>query len=174
VFVTGGSQGAATLNELLAPILPDLTGRYFVLHQCGPGKLLRRTGLPGYLGVEFLGDELRDVYAASTLVVSRAGAGTITELRQYAVPAVRVPYPWARGNHQLENARLLARRGVCTVLLQDTLTPERLLRAIDEGVEMAPERRANYRDVLPSNALERIIAEVLAAASVRGNGRHDS
>lgn len=165
VYVTGGSQGATSLNALLTPILSQLTRRYFVVHQCGPGKLVRRF-LPGYVPVEFVGEELRDIYAASTLVVARAGAATIAELTHYRVPAVLVPSPWAADDHQLQNARLFARYGVCSVLRQQDLTPDRLLKAIDDGVATADDRRVNYTRVPRIDAVDRIIEELLAAANV--------
>ena len=160
-----GSQGATSLNALLTPILSQLTRRYFVVHQCGPGKLVRRF-LPGYVPVELVGEELRDIYAASTLVVARAGAGTIAELTHYRVPAVLVPSPWAADDHQLQNARLFARYGVCSVLRQQDLTPGRLLKAIDDGVATADDRRVNYTRVPRIDAVDRIIEELLAAANV--------
>jgi UDP-N-acetylglucosamine--N-acetylmuramyl-(pentapeptide) pyrophosphoryl-undecaprenol N-acetylglucosamine transferase len=96
IFVTGGSQGALTLNELLAPIVPALTGRWSVIHQCGRGKLPASGRIEHYAPVEFLGDELADVYAATTLLVGRAGAATIAEAAAYRVPAVFVPLPVGR------------------------------------------------------------------------------
>ena len=124
LYVTGGARGASPLNERLAALLPDLLHHCQVLHQTGPASanpdaanLARaREGWPPdlrrrYRVVEFLGDELADVYATASLVLGRAGAGTVAELAFLGKPAILVPLPGAGGDEQTRNARLLADAG---------------------------------------------------------------
>jgi UDP-N-acetylglucosamine--N-acetylmuramyl-(pentapeptide) pyrophosphoryl-undecaprenol N-acetylglucosamine transferase len=155
LFVTGGSQGAASLNRLLWPILETLTERYSVIHQCGPGK--KNTGLecPDYCAVEFLHEEMRHAYAASDVVLGRAGATTIAEVSSYRIPALYVPYPWAESDHQMHNARLAHEQGGCEVLRQDELNPTRLLEAIDRMMLHRDSYHLRYQQSV-SSAKQRI------------------
>ncbi|MCI0689283.1 MAG: glycosyltransferase, partial [Sporichthyaceae bacterium] len=133
VFVTGGSQGSVSVNELVYPILPVLTERYSVVHQCGPGKLVPQRA-SDYRQIEFIGDEIKHVYAASSVVVARAGATSIAEICQYRVPAILIPLPWAEGDHQQQNALVLRDHGVGRILHQRDATPAGLLALVDEMV----------------------------------------
>jgi UDP-N-acetylglucosamine--N-acetylmuramyl-(pentapeptide) pyrophosphoryl-undecaprenol N-acetylglucosamine transferase len=164
IFVTGGSQGAVSLNELLRPILPSLLERWSVLHQVGPGRLQAGPAHEAYVAVEFLDRDLRDVYATADLLVGRAGATTIAEAAAYRVPAVLVPYPWADDDHQLANARHAMSLGVATVSEQPGLTPPGLLRAIQEGMAMRHRRRGRYGAPFHQVALANVTSLVTAAA----------
>lgn len=144
IFVTGGSQGSVSINELVAPILPRLTERYAVVHQCGVGKRFEVSPLPAYRQLEFLHEELKHVYAASSVVVARAGATSIAEICHYQVPAILIPMPWAESDHQRQNALELARHGVCRILSQETATPADLQEAIEETLAQGAEVQERY------------------------------
>ena len=64
---------------------------------------------------------LHELFSASDVVVSRAGAGTIAELIHCLTPSILVPYPHAADQHQLANARDLERRGGCILVEQEDL-----------------------------------------------------
>src|SRR4029077_17099959 len=83
-----------------------------------------------YRVVALVGEELGDLYAAASLVVGRAGAGTVTELAALGLPAILVPLPGTRGDEQTANARVLADAGAAVLLPEADLTPERLVREI--------------------------------------------
>jgi UDP-N-acetylglucosamine--N-acetylmuramyl-(pentapeptide) pyrophosphoryl-undecaprenol N-acetylglucosamine transferase len=129
ILVTGGSQGALTLNRLVYPIVPALCARYAVLHQCGPGKIETLVEHPDYIQREFI-EDMGQAYSAADVVVGRAGATTILEVAAHGLPAVYVPYPWAEDNHQALNAARAAALGVAEVASEACLTPERLLAFI--------------------------------------------
>ena len=120
-----------------------------------------------YTVVEFVGDELPDVYAAADLVVGRAGAGTIAELAYVGLPAILIPLPGARGDEQAVNARVLGDAGAAIVIAQPDATPERLqteiLALLDD-----PERRARMADaartVARPDAAARLADELLSLA----------
>lgn len=150
VYITGGAQGARALNEVVSAALPSLLGYVESIHQCGPSSAHpdyeqlreRAARLPEelrsrYRVVETLGDELGDVYAAASLVVGRAGAGTVNELGALGIPSVLIPLPGAE--EQRQNALQLVAAGGAIMIAQDDLTPERLVAEIRELVE-SPER----------------------------------
>lgn len=119
--INGGSQGAQVLNEWLIAHIDALLPLCDVIHITGRGK----TGAPekpGYWHREFVVEELPHLYAITTLAVTRAGAGTISELAATGVPAVLVPLPGLAHDHQLLNARLAAASGGCIVTPQEGLS----------------------------------------------------
>jgi UDP-N-acetylglucosamine--N-acetylmuramyl-(pentapeptide) pyrophosphoryl-undecaprenol N-acetylglucosamine transferase len=180
VYVTGGARGASPINQRIAALLPGILDRVQIVHQTGPhsanpdaGNLTRRRdSLPDtvrhrYTVVEFVGDELPDVYAAADLVVGRAGAGTIAELSYVGLPAILVPLPGARGDEQGVNARVLGDAGAAIVIEQLDATPQRLQTEILALVD-DPERRAQMADaartVARPDAAARLADELLSLA----------
>jgi len=143
VFAFGGSQGARTINravvDALGGLLP-IRGRLFVIHGTG---LRRSDGAQGAhdetharLVQRYSADERRaiddcyvarpyfhdieKVYALADLVVVRAGAGTLNEVAALGLPAIVVPKINLPGEHQVMNARALARGGGAVVLYEET------------------------------------------------------
>jgi UDP-N-acetylglucosamine--N-acetylmuramyl-(pentapeptide) pyrophosphoryl-undecaprenol N-acetylglucosamine transferase len=146
VYVTGGAQGAHALNETIAGALPDILEHVVVIHQCGPQlgngdyqQLMdRRESLDQnlqrrYLPVERVGDELAHIYAAATLVIGRAGAGTVAELAKLGKASILVPLPGA--SEQLRNAMVLAEVGAALIVDQEDLDPDLLIALVKELVE---------------------------------------
>ncbi len=128
VVVTGGGTGALGLNRLAAEAAPRLVDAMQVVHLTGRGRsVASRTDSPRYRQVEFLAREMPDLLAAATLVVSRAGLGTLTELAALSRPALIVPMP---GSHQWANARAFQAMGAIEVADQDGLTGELLAERV--------------------------------------------
>ena len=143
LYVTGGAQGASWVNRVVGEALEELLEQAQVVHQCGDNPATgdrqwledRRARLPAaeatrYTIMPFVGEELGDLYAATTLMVTRAGAGTLNECCQLGLPAIYVPLPGASGNEQMANARLAERAGGAVVLPQAALTPASLVASV--------------------------------------------
>jgi UDP-N-acetylglucosamine--N-acetylmuramyl-(pentapeptide) pyrophosphoryl-undecaprenol N-acetylglucosamine transferase len=180
-YVTGGARGASPINQRIAALLPGILDRAQIVHQTGPlsanpdaGNLTQlRESLPDavrdrYKVVEFIGNELPDVYAAADLVVGRAGAGTIAELAYVGLPAILIPLPGARGDEQAINAHVLGDAGAAIVIEQRDATPERLQTEMLNLLE-DPDRRTRManaaRTVARPDAAARLGDELLALAS---------
>ena len=123
VLVMGGSLGAARLNDAVAGLAERWRDRadlqMLVAAGKAHGQALRSRLGSGATHVHVL-DYIERVdlaYAAADLAVCRAGAATVAELSAIGLPAVLVPYPYARANHQEHNARALERAGGAVVLL---------------------------------------------------------
>jgi len=82
--------------------------------------------------LEFLpyADDMASVYGAADLVLSRAGASTVAELRALGLPAILVPYPHSTGNHQLFNAKLLEKDGQAMVIRDEELSSQNILKIL--------------------------------------------
>ncbi len=138
VAVVGGSLGAKPLNDAVAELVRRASGRrdLAVHHVVGErfvdGVPTARDGTDGIMyrviGYE---DRMPAVYAASDLVVARAGASTVAELSATGTPSILVPWPGAAENHQLANARTLSDAGAAVLIEQHELTGDGLLAAID-------------------------------------------
>ena len=139
VFAFGGSQGARGLNQALLDALPELlteTRTHFLwsVGRYDLEQVRRRVAELDPDGkrvqvFEFV-ETMAEAYSAADLVISRAGATTLSELTALGVPAILVPYPYAAGDHQRANARTLAQAGAAVVVDQSELTGDRLAREI--------------------------------------------
>jgi len=125
LLVLGGSQGAASLNDAMLSLLPELLGRRVQLVWATGssefkrvGEALRRVlpaGDPRVHCVPYI-DRMEDAYALADLAVARSGATTLAELMRAGVPAVLVPYPHAAADHQTENARTMVEAGAALMV----------------------------------------------------------
>jgi UDP-N-acetylglucosamine--N-acetylmuramyl-(pentapeptide) pyrophosphoryl-undecaprenol N-acetylglucosamine transferase len=130
VMVTGGSQGALHLDQVVAAALPSFAerGDLQLLIVTGPGREGELAGAAEHAGaarvtvVPFL-DRMELGYAAADLVVARAGGTTIAELAVCGLPSILVPYPHATENHQDANAREMERIEAAVVIADGELTP---------------------------------------------------
>jgi UDP-N-acetylglucosamine--N-acetylmuramyl-(pentapeptide) pyrophosphoryl-undecaprenol N-acetylglucosamine transferase len=174
IYVTGGAQGAHRINRALGEILAPILGHAQLIHQCGNHPTTgdrawletRRSALPialarRYTLIPYVGAELGAIYASASLVIGRAGAGTVNECCQLGVPALYVPLPGASGDEQTANARTVERAGGCEILPQAALTAdalrERVLRLLAEPTRLK-EMGERARAVAIADAAERIVA----------------
>ena len=137
ILVMGGSQGAASVNEAVRKALPRLLETFQVIHLCGKDKLdnlLLNT--PGYKQFEYVKAELKDLFAACDLVISRAGANAICEILALKKPNILIPLPAevSRGD-QLLNADSFRSQGFSIVIQEDDLTTDALTAAVQELYE---------------------------------------
>lgn len=186
LYVTGGARGASPINQRFAQVLPPLLECCQVLHQTGPASMnddaaaLRRLrdSWPEdvqrrYQVVDFVGDELPDVYAAASLVIGRAGAGTVAELAFLGKTSILIPLPGAGGDEQTRNAAILADAGASIVLPQEEATGARLRQEI-EGLLADPDRLLGMarraRSVGRPDAAACLADELLRLAGTGSNG----
>ena len=137
ILIIGGSLGAVAVNEAVRAILPELLKTYQVIHLCGRGKIdPTLVNLEGYAQYEYIKEELKDLFALTDIVVSRAGANAICELLALHKPNLLIPLPAnaSRGD-QILNARSFERQGFSIVLEESEITNETLLAAINRLYE---------------------------------------
>ena len=131
VFALGGSLGARAVNETVAAIATGIAEQgYQLIWQTGAAEYDRwkTHEVPGRIRVLPYLDNMAQAYAATDLVISRAGAMTLAELTICGLPSILVPLPSAAANHQEHNARSLEHAGAAVVIVQKNLTPD-LLKA---------------------------------------------
>jgi len=135
ILVVGGSQGARAINVCVRGLLPQLTAQYHVIHLCGKGNLDNALDLfPGYRQFEYAEAELADLFAASSFLISRAGANALYEILACRKPHILIPLPkhaTSRGD-QIYNARYFEKLGISVVVQEEQLSSETLLAAISQ------------------------------------------
>ena len=132
LLIIGGSLGSVYLNTKVRENLDALLERFEVVHLCGKGHLdesLR--GRAGYVQYEFISEQMKDLFAMASVVLSRAGANAICELLYLHKPMLLVPLSKAasRGD-QILNARSFEKQGFALVMEEEEITDEKLLGAI--------------------------------------------
>jgi len=178
VLVTGGSQGARVMSEVvpaaLARLAPEERARLTLVLQARGEDRERAQAECARLGfaaeiAEFFAD-LPARIAAADLVVARAGASTVSELAVIGRPSILVPYPHALDQDQAANAALLAEAGAAEVVRQSEFTPDalaaRLRAALADPAALKAKAEAARRAGVP-DAAERLAALV---AKVAGGG----
>lgn len=156
VLVTGGSLGAMQLNGLLREVIGALTEEAVVVHQSGEQgqsiipEIRARARRGRYFGAAGFTDEFPPLMRRATVVVARAGAGTIREIAVCGRAAVLVPLSaGASRGDQIRNAERYARSGAATVLADPDLDGPRFLDAI-----MAVLRDGARRAAMESAAMQ--------------------
>ncbi|MBL7685378.1 MAG: undecaprenyldiphospho-muramoylpentapeptide beta-N-acetylglucosaminyltransferase [Deltaproteobacteria bacterium] len=137
LLVLGGSQGARSINQAMIQAIPrwqEMKGSLKIIHQTGKADFeeVKRAYANSGLDVEVF-DFIQNVssyYKIANLVVSRAGAGTLTELQNLGKAAILIPYPYAADDHQRVNASELADQGAAEMILNAELNAERLFQAV--------------------------------------------
>lgn len=134
LLVIGGSLGAGSINRNIRDALPQLTTEYQVIHICGKGKLEPSLiDRKEYKQFEYVNEELADLFAAASVVVSRAGANSLYEILALGKPHILIPLPAevSRGD-QIQNARYFQKLGISLVIEDKTLNAETLLQTLHE------------------------------------------
>ncbi len=150
ILVTGGSQGASVLGQIvpdgLGILPPGLRLRLQVVQQCRADDIdavrarYADLGIPAELltYIEDMPDRIADAH----LVIARAGASTIAELTAAGRPAILVPLPSATDDHQTANAREMARAGGARMIAQSDFTADVLSQQV-AAIAGEPEALAN-------------------------------
>jgi len=132
IMVMGGSLGAVAVNNAVRAVLPKLLPEFNVIHLCGKGKTDESLlNTPGYVQYEYIKDELKDLFAATDLIISRAGANAICEIAALNIPNILIPLSAkaSRGD-QILNAASFAKQGFSVMIEEEEVTDETLYDAI--------------------------------------------
>ena len=150
ILVTGGSQGARVLSDVvpdgLAMLPPALRQRLQVTQQCraedleAVRKRYAEHDIPAELGTYF--EDMNERLAGAHLFIGRAGASTIAELTVVGRPAILVPLPIATDDHQAANTREIVKAGGARMIRQEAFAPKELAKQI-QAMAQQPHSLAN-------------------------------
>jgi UDP-N-acetylglucosamine--N-acetylmuramyl-(pentapeptide) pyrophosphoryl-undecaprenol N-acetylglucosamine transferase len=180
LLVFGGSLGAHTLNRATVDAFARVQTPFQVLHVTGEreyGIVAEELEKPGanlsYQAFPFLHD-FAMALAVADAVVGRAG-GSVAEILARGIPSLLVPYPYAAGDHQTKNARMVAAEGAALTIVDADLDAQHLADAV--LTILAPEvsrrmREAALRLARP-DAADRIADVIVELVAARGKRGHD-
>ena len=170
ILIIGGSLGARTVNESIIGGLEKLgaaaddvqvvwqTGKFYD-QQCK--EALAKSGVKNVIQMPFISN-MDMAYRAADLVISRAGASSISELQLLGKPSILVPSPNVAEDHQTKNALALANRDAA-IMVTDAEAPEKLVDAMLATVndeDKLYSLSANVLRMALLNSAERIVDEV--------------
>lgn len=152
VLIVGGSLGARTINRSVAASMDQLTAEGVqLLWQTGKNFTVPADSkCSGVIALPFISD-MAAAYRAADLVVSRAGASSISELQLLGKPAILVPSPNVAEDHQRKNAMALVDRGAA-VMIPDDLCAERLAPVVADLIN-SPSKRQDLAANISAMAL---------------------
>jgi UDP-N-acetylglucosamine--N-acetylmuramyl-(pentapeptide) pyrophosphoryl-undecaprenol N-acetylglucosamine transferase len=135
ILITGGSQGAHSINMSLAGQIDRLAGEDVqLIWQTGSRDLdtirQRCAGMELKMVIADFIENMSAAYAAADIVVCRAGATTVAEVAACGLPALFVPYPYATADHQRINAQALVEAGAAEMVLNGELRQGRLITSL--------------------------------------------
>ncbi|KTD68863.1 MULTISPECIES: undecaprenyldiphospho-muramoylpentapeptide beta-N-acetylglucosaminyltransferase [Legionella] len=134
LLVIGGSLGAGSINRSIRDSLEQLTQEYQIIHICGKGKLEPSLmAREGYKQFEYANEELADLFAAASIVISRAGANSLYEILALGKPHILIPLSAevSRGD-QIQNARYFQGLDISLVIEDKSLNTDTLLQSLHE------------------------------------------
>ena len=156
LLIMGGSLGAAAVNKAIRDSLDDLLKNFQIIHLCGKGKLdTSLEQVTGYKQFEYIKDELRDIFALTDVIISRAGANAICEFLALRKPNILIPLPSAgsRGD-QLLNAKSFEKQGFSIVIDESELKENFLTEKILELYQDREHYISNMNQSETTNAID--------------------
>ena len=159
LMIIGGSTGAKVINETVRESLDTLTQRFDIVHLCGKDKLdTNYNDVAGYKQFEYISDELSDIFAASDVVISRAGANAICELLALCKPHLLIPLSAnaSRGD-QILNAKSFKKQGFSEVLEEENMTKDTLCENLAKVYDNRDLYINKMKESSMSNPIETIV-----------------
>ena len=179
IFILGGSGGSKHINEIVLAALPDLVKMVNIIHQTGTENI------EGVLAVSAIALEenphskrykpfaylstqaILQASSVSSLIVSRAGSGTIAEIATWKLPAILIPIPEEVSHDQRKNAYAFAQGGAAVVIEESNLTTHIFISEIQQIIS-DPDKARHMGEAGASfaqpKAAEIIAKEALAIA----------
>ena len=140
IFITAGQTGSVAINNVIENSLLTLLSKYKIIHQTGKFQFDKFRDLKAtldknlqykYVVFSVAEPDLSNYLNKCDIVVSRAGANTVSELMVLKIPSVLIPLPIAYLDEQKQNAKYAEKYGIATIIEQDNLTPKILLSTLN-------------------------------------------
>ena len=151
ILILGGSQGAEIFGKVIPQVILDINKNYRinVIQQSLPKQVneiqnfYNKNNIENYIFT--FHENIIELISKADLAISRCGSSTIGELEFLGVPFVAIPYPFAKDNHQYQNAIYYEKKGCCWILEQKNLSfnnlKEMLNKILDNNIELSLKRK---------------------------------
>ena len=148
IMIMGGSQGALAVNEAVRAHLDELLQDFQIIHLCGAGKLDESLqDRKGYKQFEYVKEDLRHLFAATDLIISRSGANAICEILALKIPNILVPLAVGSRGDQVLNAESFVSQGFSVLVPTDELNAR-----IVDTVHQVYKDRAKYKEAMEKSS----------------------
>jgi len=165
ILITGGSLGAAPINKAIADSLDKLTeSGYQLIWQTGQNHYEKYKKFENeQVKVMPFINRMQDAYAAADLIISRAGAGAISELAVVGKPVILVPSPYVAEDHQTKNAQALATKEAAILVPEKDLNQKLIpvIQSVLEDENLANKLSVNIQKMAKPNAAEKIVNDII-------------
>ena len=165
VVIFMGSLGSQTVNKVVIEYLNSLKGDYQVIYASGKqnyAKARAAVKKKDYICVKEAVDGVK-VMANSSLLVSRAGATTLSEICAMGMPSILIPSPYVPNNHQFYNAMALIDKNAALLLEEKDLSPASLKAIIEKSIndeELLKSLHENAIKLSNTKVLDEIVKEI--------------
>ena len=164
LVVIGGSLGSRSINNLIKSELEYIMSLGLqIIWQCGTiyYKSLKRLNSKVVFIKPYI-DEMKHLYCVADFIISRAGAGSISELSCVAKPSLLIPSPNVSENHQWHNANVLAKKKAVLLIQEAELDRKfrNLFSQLVSDKKKQTELKKNLKSFALPGATEKIIDEI--------------
>ncbi|HLR70172.1 MAG TPA: undecaprenyldiphospho-muramoylpentapeptide beta-N-acetylglucosaminyltransferase [Pseudogracilibacillus sp.] len=148
ILIMGGSIGSRKINEIVRENLDAFLQKYQIIHICGRNNVDSSFEQKGYVQFEYINEDLKNLFAITDFVISRAGANAIFEFLALDLPMLLIPLSLAasRGD-QIDNAKSFQKNGFAHVLPEEELTTDRFLQEViklEKAVPVIKDKMKQY------------------------------
>ncbi|WP_047982869.1 undecaprenyldiphospho-muramoylpentapeptide beta-N-acetylglucosaminyltransferase [Ornithinibacillus californiensis] len=165
LLIMGGSGGSQKINETVRESLNELLNHFQIAHICGNGKVDDSIDKAGYIQFEYVNEELKDIFAATDFVLSRAGSNAIFEFLALHIPMLLIPLSReaSRGD-QIINANSFREKSYARVLEEENLSEETLIKELKKLVQQAPIMLDKMKTYQSEKSRDRVIEIIKSSA----------
>ncbi|WP_226576560.1 undecaprenyldiphospho-muramoylpentapeptide beta-N-acetylglucosaminyltransferase [Halobacillus litoralis] len=158
IMVMGGSTGSKRINDAIRDNLDTLLKNVQIIHICGQGHKDTSIKRQGYAQFEYVQDELKDLFAATDYIVSRAGSNAIFEFLALKKPMLLVPLSRkaSRGD-QILNADSFVKQGYAIKVEEEELTDDRFITELDNLMNQKTQFLKNMETYQSERTKEKVI-----------------
>lgn len=163
ILIVMGSLGSTVINNMLKDFLEDFNmPSYEILFITGKSSYEEFKNIKVNKNIKIIPfyNELSGLMKSSDIVISRAGASTISEILACEIPSILIPSPYVANNHQYYNALDLKEKGVSIMIEQKTLNKEILNEKIKEIIKNEKEIKQKLKKIPKLNASTIIVEEI--------------
>ena len=177
LYITGGSQGAHSINQIVLVALPELLKNHLIIHQCGFSekfhdfenlekfaKLIPENQQNNYFLKTYIDSKnIGWVLKVADIVIGRSGANTVSEIAACGKVAILIPLPWSAKGEQQKNAAMLENFQGARVIPQEFLTKEILINemsGIEGNMKSFRENAQKSKILIDFSAAQNIVSEV--------------
>lgn len=165
IFLLGGSQGSRFMNGFLDKIVDRLLKKsYEIIWQTGKWDIefyqKKYNNKKGLYLFDF-SSEIGKIYNSVDMVISRAGAISLEEIKFKKLPSVLIPLSIAAGNHQYFNALEMKKAGISSYIKESDMTAEKLFDAIESTMQKRDEIMENFKNITMRKSASVIAENIL-------------